>query len=136
MIIITLLAMSGCSTLSNRTQGEKLAPIFKLAAYIGTAEALSQNPEWRQAFSDASQEITHLASQETIDFVTLYAAISKLPVKELKSDRATILITSANILLMEFSEGPVSLDTVADLRKIAEAIRDGINIGIDSPGSS
>lgn len=127
-IIIT--TFTGCAT--NQADGQRVQTAAKLAAYVGTAEYLRGHPETRPAFVLAAQQLAVLESQEHIDLATLMAVVNQLPVKELKSERATLIVTAATILLSDYA-GSLPVEQLDELKPLAKAIREGINLGLGTP---
>lgn len=130
MIVFTaaVLLGAGCST-TNTAQDQRVATGAKLAVYVGSAAYLKEHPEKRAAFVTARQELRVLEAAETIDFVTLFAIVNRLPIKELKSPEAQIAITASTILLTDFA-GSLPVDQLERLRPIVTAIRQGLDLAL------
>jgi hypothetical protein len=126
-----LCLLSSCTT-PRGSELDRLLAATKLAAYIGTAESLAVHPEWRTAFQVAREELKIMETSENLDLPTLLAIVHRLPVKELRSDHAAIIITSATILLADFDFGGTSVpvNRLGQLQKVAGAIRQGIDLGL------
>lgn len=129
-ILSTLLLAAACGCATPPHGDRDIAPIVKTAAYVGTHYALVKHPEWKQDFELAANELRGLENSETIDFVTILAIINRLPIKELKSDNAAIVVTSATILLSEYGGRIVPVEQVAKAKPIAAAIRQGIELAL------
>lgn len=127
-----LLTGSGCSTLSP-TDIQRISAATKVAAYVGTSTALRQHPEWKDAFAIASDNLKVLETADTLDVAQILAIIQRLPIKELKSDTAAIIITSATILITEFNVSTIPLERVKQLQPIVKSIRQGIDLGRGLP---
>lgn len=123
LAMATLLFTTGCAGVSKTG---------KLAGYMGTSTALTQHPEWRPHFVQAEKDLAVLEAQETIDIVTLLAVMNRLPIKELKSPEARIVITTVTITIEEFNGESVALDQVKteELRKFIHRLREGINLAL------
>jgi len=52
-------------------------------------------------------------------------------VKELKSDRARIYVTAATLLISDYA-GTVPLEQIAELKPVATAIREGIELALQA----
>lgn len=128
-LALGLTGTMGCKSLP-QDQTARIAGLAKVASYVGTAEALRSHPEWLPGFQVARDELTVLEAAEVIDYVTLIAIIQRLPVRELKGDRAILLITSATLLIQELGNPAIPLDQVPQLRPIVSAIRQGIDLGL------
>jgi len=122
------LNFSGCSTTPATTQ-HRIESSCKVAAYLGTATALAEHPEWRAGFVTARDQLHVLETADTVDFVTLLAIVQQLPIKELKSPNARLAITTATILLQDYA-GELALDNLQQLKPIAGALRAGIDLGL------
>lgn len=121
------LLSTGCQTTASRS--ERVQTAAKLAAYVGTTEYLRARPETRPGFILAVEALKQIESAETVDLVTLLAVVNKLPTKELRSDRAQMLITSATILLSDFA-GALPLERIGELKPVATSIREGVELGL------
>jgi hypothetical protein len=122
---LCLLAI-GCQTTSETQQ---LATATKMAAYIGTSEYLLAHPEARPKFEAAERELFALESAETIDAITILAIAQRLPVKELKSERAAIYVTAATVLLSDYG-ATIPVDQINELKPIVRAMREGVALGL------
>ena len=128
---LTPLTFTGCATVKPGTTqtAARLHGVIKLAAYVGTTESLRQHPEWRSGFELALVELKRIETVEKIDFTTILAIVNRLPVKELRSERATMFITSGTILLHEQLQS-IDLEKAEDLRGTVKALREGIELGL------
>lgn len=126
-ILIALCLFTGCAT--NRTQNQRVASAAKVAAYVGTYEFLRDNPGARPHFVVARDALLTIEQSDHVDLATLLAIINQLPVKELRSDRAVLIITSATILLSDYA-GALPVEQLDELKPIAKAIREGIDLGL------
>lgn len=129
LILAASLAI-GCQT--SPTGERDIAPAIKTAAYIGTAYALADHPEWRTGFTEAATDLALIEQMDAIDFAMVLAIVHRLPVKELRSSKAAILITSATILLSDYG-GSLPLDQLDKIRPVVKAMREGIELGLGSP---
>lgn len=119
------LSLTACKTTNSQQS------TIKLAAYVGTSEALLQHPEWKPKFEIAAADLYTLESSTNIDAASILAIASRLPVKELKSDRARIYVTAATLLISDYA-GTVPLEQIAELKPVATAIREGIELALQS----
>lgn len=125
-------AVVGCKTTATGERvpdTQKIAGIVKVAAYVGTSEGLKAHPEWRTGFETAAVALGTLETAETLDMADILAVVDKLPLKQLKSDKAVLLITSGTILLQELGGSIIPLDT-SQLQPIAKALREGVQLGL------
>ena len=135
-LIVPLLVTTGCTTTRTLEDGtvvteqRNIAPAVKTAAYVGTFYALKEHPEWRDGFELAASELAVLEQSENLDFTTLVAIVHRLPVDELKSAEASVIIAGATILLSEYGGRVVPLDRLQEFQPIAKALREGIELGL------
>lgn len=118
---------SGQSGLSPKTKS-RIQSGVKLAAYVGTVETLRAYPQYRAGFELAARELKVLETGE-VDTIKLLEIVNRLPVKELKSDRAQMIITSATILLAD-ELGATPLEKLEDLKPVIASIREGVERGL------
>lgn len=128
LLLATLLLFTGCATTPVAT-AKRIQSAAKVAAYVGTWEFIHQKPEARAAFQTAHDELVFLESQETIDLVTLLAIVHRLPVKELKSPQAQLIIGASMLLLSDYA-GSLPVGDMATLKPLVSAIREGIALGL------
>lgn len=120
---------TGCAILHNPTTAQRAATTAKVAAYVGCYEHLQHHPEARLPWTVARDALFQLEGQETVDLVTLMAVVNRLPVKELKSPRAQMVITAATILLTDYV-GTIPAEDVGKLKPLVRAIKEGIDLGL------
>ena len=128
--LLTLCAMlgaSGCTT--HPPAASRAQSAARLAAYVGTADYLFTHPEARPAFVAASVALRQIETAESLDLPALLVVVQKLPVQELKSDRAILIVTAATLLLADYT-GALPVEQWNDLRPLARAIREGIELGL------
>lgn len=127
LLIATLVMFTGCASLTPN-QNARIASTAHVAAYIGTTEALRAHPEWRPGFVLAAQELKYL-EDGPVDVLKLMEIVRRLPVKELKSDRAALYITAGTILLTD-QIGTTPIEHIENLKPVISAIRQGIERGL------
>lgn len=125
----TLGLLTGCAVFNNPTQLQRACTAAKVAAYVGCYEHLQQHPEARPAWTVARDALFQLEAAETVDLVTLVAVLNNLPVKELKSPRAQMVITAATILLTDYL-GTIPAEEVVKVKPLVSAIKSGIDLGL------
>lgn len=130
--LMLVMGLTGCTHLKDPNTGPKIQSAVYVAAYVGTSEALRAHPEWRGGFELASKELAILEAGK-IDVLKLVEIVKRLPVKELKGDRARIIIDAATILLVD-QIGATPLEKLEDLKPIVTAIRRGIARGLGGRG--
>lgn len=124
---ILVLSLTGCATAP--TAPQRVASAAKIAAYVGTSELLLAHPEMRLKFEIARDTLRVIEESDTVDLATLLAVVNRLPVKELKSERAMIVVTSATILIADYG-GALPVEQLGNLKPVARAIREGIELGL------
>lgn len=127
LVAIAIVAFTGCASMSPQTQS-RIQTGATIAAYVGTSETLRAHPEYRKGFEIAVAELKVLEIGP-IDTVKLLEIVNRLPVKELKSDRAQMIITVATIVLAD-EIGATPLEKLNDLKPVVTAIRSGIERGL------
>lgn len=129
--ILVMIGLTGCLNPNQPKQTQSLATAVKMAAYIGTSEYLLSHPDARPKFEAAERELFAMESAPGFDAITLLAIAQRLPVKELKSERAAIYVTAATILLTDYGAS-IPVDQIDNLKPIAQAMREGIALGLGS----
>jgi len=131
---IPISIFTGCAMLSgeNQTQLQRVVSGTKIAAYVATSEYLRANPTKAAAFTTVAQSLYVLETSETLDAATLLAVVNQLPIKQLKSERAQMLITAATLVLSDYA-GSIPVDQLENLKPIAKAMREGIELAIPKP---
>jgi hypothetical protein len=119
--------LTGCASMSPQTKS-RVQTGATLAAYVGTTEVLRAHPEYRIGFEVAVSELKALETGD-VDAIKLMEIVNRLPVKELKSDRAQMIITAATIVLND-EVGSTPLEKLNDLKPVVAAIRQGIERGL------
>lgn len=130
LVGLVSLSVAGCAWL--RQNPDKVARISsgaKVAAYVATFEYTQQNPESRLAFEAASQSLLQIEQAEVVDVALVLAIVNQLPVKELKSERAQVIITAASIIVNDYL-GTIPADQVDTIRPLVKALREGIDLGL------
>lgn len=129
-LLLCALALNfpGCATAPQTTA--RIASAGKVAAYVGTAEFLRAHPEARIGFEAARDSLRVLETSGHVDLAMLLAIVNRLPVKELRSERALIIVTAATILITDFG-GALPLEQLDNLKPVARAIREGIELGLN-----
>lgn len=131
ILCFSLGSLTGCATTGgNGTTVQDFTPAIKTAAMVGTVYSLREHPEWAPAFKTAAADLAILETAEKIDFNTILAIVLRLPVKELQSPDARLAISGATILLSGYGDKIVALEKLENLRPVAKALREGIELGL------
>jgi len=131
-LAVSMLFGSGCASIGLGTAKDPI-PAIKTAAYVGSFYALREHPEWRSGFETALAELKVLENSDTLDWVSLMAIVNRLPVDELKSDDATVIITAGTMLLSQYGEGVLDVDSLEKIKPVAAALREGIELALIPP---
>lgn len=134
LALLTLagLLFAGCAT---TPQDRMTTPVsvVKIATFNGTYLALRENPHLRDQFREVANQLRVLELQPHIDAVDVIQLIQTLPVKELQTDTAQVMIANASLLIGEF--GGNTMDVSAEpMRPFVIALREGIERRIGPPG--
>jgi hypothetical protein len=133
LLVCGLALSTGCASTGGRVGGttvQDFTPAIKTAAFGGAWYALKEHPEWRIGFETAVADLKILETADKIDFATLMAIAMRLPVDELKSEEAQLAITGATILLSGYGGKLVELDKLENVRPVATALREGIELAL------
>lgn len=133
MLVITG-SLTGCAlTNKNSTLEAKLLEVRNLsyaAASMGCSLAIKQNIEWRLKFDTAYDQINLMVESKIMSGALLRQIIESLPVKELKSDEARIIIENV-IFLYDTAVGTkVDLEKAPYVLAAATGIRDGFKVAL------
>ncbi len=127
VLALSALTFTGCQTTAPVAQ--RIQTAAKLAAYVGTKEYLRVHPEQRAGFVLARDLLVQIETSPTVDLPTLLAVVNKLPVKELKTERAQLIVSSATLLLSDYA-GQLPLEKLNELKPVAASIREGIELAL------
>jgi hypothetical protein len=136
-LALCALAFAGCTTTRTpqtpEQRAQQLAGIANIAAWVGTVEHLKQHPKDRPYFVATEVALAHVLGSTNATPADLAAALQNLPVKELRGPYGAIIIAAVVTISEGVSREPIEQNVY--LRKIIEAIRDGIKGGLaqDSP---
>jgi hypothetical protein len=131
LLAICATLLTGCAYLKANPQATtRIATGVSVAAYVGTTETLRDHPEYRSGFQLAVTDLKILESGP-VDTIKLLEIVNRLPVKELKSSRANMIITAATIILND-EIGATPLEKLDDLKPVITAIRQGIERGLNN----
>lgn len=130
-LAMAALLFTGCATTNQKPTVDDFTPAIKTAAFTGSFLVLEEHPDWRPYFVEAANELRIIEKAEVIDFATILAIVLRLPVAELKSDDARLAITGATILLTGYQGRLIELDKLENVRPVARALREGIDLALD-----
>ncbi len=129
-MLTAAILLTNCAILNkNSTEVDKASDVYKLsyiATSIGTSTALRQKPEWKDSFNLAYLSLDALINSRKITGILLREIISKLPVRELKSENAKIAIDNAT-MLFDLSVGDkINIEDNIYVMAASKGIRDGL----------
>lgn len=126
------LVLASCATLPE-PDIIRIAAAVKEAATLGTSEAVRDHPEWRPHFDYATEELELLEKQDQITVANLLDVLSRLPVSELSSDQARIIMSVARLTIAVAGWSDVKIVQTQQLRPVIIALREGIDAGLAQP---
>lgn len=122
---IALILLPGCATFKDPHSVTIRA--IRSATATGTVLALAEHPEWREQFTAARDQLNALLKAGSLDFAQIQSIVAQLPVKELQGAEARIIISNAELILDDYVKEYTTLDKVAAVSVVAQAILDGLN---------
>jgi len=138
LLLAVLLACSpiatGCALFSKEAPIEQKARDIQNLAYaaasLGTQSALLQNASWRPQFVSAYESMDTLVKSKIVTGALLRQVLDSLPVKELKSQQARLVIESATLLFDSTAGTSINLEKSVYLLAASTGIRDGLKVGL------
>lgn len=132
-LILTLL--SGCALFSKMaTEQQKANQIYLLskdAANIGTQAALVEKAKLRPQFETAYTNLLVLTAQTNVSLTDFSQILSTLPVKELKSQKAQLVIGAATLLFDTTVGSQVDISKAQPyVNAAATGVRDGMGTAL------
>lgn len=139
-LFLSLFLFVGCVT--NQTTGKKelsesyvkkIAQASELAAFNGSYLYLKEKPQDKEIFIGVSDSLNVLI-QEEMTLNGFLMVIQHLPIKELKDEKAVLIVDNAIILFGIFQDDLVKLDQLEQAKKlkpIAEALKKGIDRALE-----
>lgn len=133
--ILTILAsialLAGCAT-TPESELKNLVADARDIGEFGTRVALMENPNFRKQLDYTVlglKELEALPDPITID--SLVGVLSRLPVKELQTEKAQLYILGGRVIIRR-AAGNVQLGTLG-IRPIVAALREGMETGLQVP---
>lgn len=121
-IVITALSLTACNTVRG----------VKTAAYLGTALAIEEHPNWKPQFQKAYDDLGIIEAADTVGLPEVLAILHRLPVKELQSNKARIVITGTVLLVEEVGSPELNPVATGKLKAVVVEIRKGIKLALDT----
>ncbi len=134
MCVAPVALQTGCALFSKDAPLEQKARDVQNLAYaaasLGTQSALLQNAAWRPQFVSAYESLNTLVNSKVVTGALLRQVLDSLPVKELKSQQARLVIESATLLFDSTAGTSINLEKSVYLLSAATGIRDGLRVGL------
>lgn len=136
-LFLSLFLLVGCVTTGQNpgltdAKVKKVAQVVELASYNGTFLFLQEKPENKYIFESVVRSLDILLEDEiTLDKFLLI--VKELPIKELKSKDAIIILDNMIIVFGIYQDDLIKLDKLEQVQKLKPVIislRDGIKRGI------
>ncbi len=124
-----LVALFGCSTLS-KDPYPLMVKAIQVAVSTGSSIALAERPEWLPQFTQARDSLGALLTNGKLDGADLLRILQSLPVKELRSETARVVIANAVLLLDDYITEYTNIENVAALPIVGKAIFDGLDSAV------
>lgn len=127
LVILSTFPM-GCASIKD-PQSRVILEITS-AAKNGTLIALIEHPEWRPKFESVHAQLGDLIAGGQIESGQISALLNLLPIKELKSPVAQILISEAELRFQYYVGNQTNIEQLAALNEAAKAIHKGMGIAL------
>lgn len=134
-LLAALALFAGCTTVG-APDIERISRAVQEAARIGTQEAVRDHPEWIPYFVTTRDSLNILAASDKLTVASLLEAISKLPVSELSSDTARLIIAGAVLTVSIAGWSDIEIVQTEQIRPVVIALSDGINAGLTTQPSA
>jgi hypothetical protein len=108
---------------------DRIARVSRQAASIGARETLQYFPQFRPDLQLAHDELVTLENSQTIDLNSILDIISKLPDSALHTEYARLSVDGARLLISAIDLPEVDASTLAELKPIVTALRQGLEDG-------
>lgn len=131
-LMVGIILLTGCSTFSNMTTEQKINRLTYAAASVGVQDALILKPEIRPMIEKVYSELTVFTDGGVITGAKLREILSQLPIKELKSPRATLLIGNATILYDVLVGDSINVENNIYVVAATKGITDGFKAALDA----
>ena len=139
ILSVALVLANGCSTFGGgkaNDAAQQLASMARVAAFVGASTYLQSHPEQRPAFEMARTAADSLLQSDSIDPLALREALAMLPVDELRGERSAIWCGAAQLLFENANGQTAPVQTPAQVKAFAAAIRDGLGLALGGTASS
>lgn len=127
-----IILLSGCATFGNLTPEQKVERLSYAAASIGVQTTLLAKPEHRPLIEKVYSELTLFSDSGVITGAKLREILAQLPIKELKSPTAVLLIGNATVLYDTFVGDAINVENNVYVKAATEGIREGMKAGLEA----
>lgn len=133
VMLACLLLVGGCASLGTGTGPDvkRMAKKARTVAYTAAALYLDDNPQELPRFQGVIAVLDTLIQSNNFDPIALHAALSALPIKELKGTKAAIIVGSAQIVWDEYEAEVIALDKAVYIGPVMSAIREGLSLAVE-----
>lgn len=137
LLVVAVLA-SGCATTKEgqppatpRDSAATVGAIAESVTYSAVAWDLADNPQRRTNYAHAAQMLKALLLLPEISPAGLHQVLSTLPIRELRSDKARILIGNAEIVYQTVLRQQTPITLPAYVRTVAERTLAGLDRALE-----
>lgn len=123
---IAIISLVGCAGVPTERKISRMATLAELAAFTGASIDLADNPAHRPYFEASRAALDGLVRSENYDPTAFAAALSGLPVKELKGEKGSLVVGAAVILWEEYAAEVVNLDRSTYVKPVIAAVAKGL----------
>ena len=124
--------LCGCATTGQAPNPTRMANSAEIAAFTGISIDLTHNPEHRIYYYACLQTLTVLVEREQFDPAEFVRTLQKLPIKELKSQDAAIIIGSTILLWDQYAADVVNMDRRVYVKPVMQGVRRGISRALET----
>lgn len=132
--VLPFLALLASCTSVGSPDIVRISAAVKTATQIGVSELLRDHPEHSAIVLSVHDQLTSLASQDTITVAGLLDAVSRLPVRELSSDTARLSFEAARLVISIAGWSDIEVVQTRQIRPVVVAIAAGIKDGLPRAG--
>lgn len=129
LVSCLIIGATGCATGVATTKN--IATVAKIAAYEGSKYEIKQDPGSRRYFVAGRDALRGLLSSTNYNPIAFKAALQTLPIKELKSSEATLLLDAAVTLWEPYASRLTALDSEEKVKPVMEAVEVGLTMAIE-----
>lgn len=124
LALVTCLALTGCVTVQKTPLATQR--IADHVAYDVASSILAKHPEWRTEMNQAVLDLTALENQPVFDTLAVVEIIQRLPVEELQSANARILIDGGTLVIELAGDPALKPSNQESLRSIVRGLCIGL----------